>query len=226
MNTRGFSLIELLVVLAIVATASVLALGRVGTGASSANFHSAQTELANAIGLARMRAISSGQSSRVLVHIDPSSALEPHRFLRHVVVQELRGSSWQFVSAFSLPTGVYLLPGNFTSLPAGLFAAGEESAWMRNDGISPLRSTALRSSMITSEAIDSDTPEQWVSIVLSGVGSTAQSGDLVLVAGEIRSPASFAAGESPIQLRNPDGVLGLTLSTYGVTALVRDRLSF
>jgi hypothetical protein len=200
--------------------------GRGGSSASAAALRSAQAELANVIALARMRAITSGQSTRVLIHIDAASTLEPRRFLRRVAVQELRGSTWQLLGAYSLPSGVYVLPGNFSSLPAGLFAPGEESTWVRSDNSSPLRSTALRASMIVNELIDSSAPEQWVSIVLSGVGSTAQSGDLVLAAGDIRPAGSFAAGDSPIQLRNPSGVLGLTLSTYGVTALVHDRLSF
>jgi prepilin-type N-terminal cleavage/methylation domain-containing protein len=226
MSTRGFSLIELMVVLAIIAAAAAFVLGRRNSSASAAALRSAQVELANAIALARMRAITSGQSARVLIQVDPSSAVEPRRFLRRVAVQEFRGSIWQSVGAYDLPTGVYILPGNFSSLPAGLFVPGEESGWVRSDNSSPLRSTALRASMIVSEAIDSDASEQWVSIVLSGVGSTAQGGDLVLAAGDIRPPGSFVAGDSPIQLRNPNGVLGLTLSTYGVTALVHDRVSF
>jgi prepilin-type N-terminal cleavage/methylation domain-containing protein len=226
MSTRGFSLIELMVVLAIIAATVAFVFGRGGSSASAAALRSAQAELANVIALARMRAITSGQSTRVLIHIDAASTLEPRRFLRRVAVQELRGSTWQLLGAYSLPSGVYVLPGNFSSLPAGLFAPGEESMWVRSDNSSPLRSTALRASMIVNELIDSSAPEQWVSIVLSGVGSTAQSGDLVLAAGDIRPAGSFAAGDSPIQLRNPSGVLGLTLSTYGVTALVHDRLSF
>jgi prepilin-type N-terminal cleavage/methylation domain-containing protein len=226
MSTRGFSLIELMVVLAIIAATAAFVFGRGGSSASAAALRSAQAELANVIALARMRAITSGQSTRVLIHIDAASTLEPRRFLRRLAVQELRGSTWQLLGAYNLPSGVYVLPGNFSSLPAGLFAPGEESAWVRSDNSSPLRSTALRASMIVSEAVESDASEQWVSIVLSGVGSTAQGGDLVLAAGDIRPPGSFVAGDSPIQLRNPNGVLGLTLSTYGVTALVHDRVSF
>lgn len=226
MSVRGFSLIELMVVLAIIATASAFVIGRTDSGASATALHSAQAELANAIALARMRAGTSGQSARVLIQVDAASGLAPRRFLQRIAVQELRGSTWQPVTAYTLPNGIYVLPGNFSSLPAGLFAPGEESRWIRSDNVSPLRSTALRSNMITSEPVDSDMSEQWVSIVLSGVGSTAQSGDLVLAVGDPRPPGSFVAGESPIRLRNPDAVLGLTLSTYGVTALVHDRLSF
>lgn len=226
MNARGFSLIELMVVLAIIAAAVTIVFAHLGSTTNTTALHSAQAELANAIALARVRAVTSGQSVRVLIHVDPASTREPRRFLRRISVQELRGSTWQPVGTYSLPSGVYVLPGNFSSLPAGLFVPGEESTWVRSDNSSLLRSTALRASMVTSEAIDSDATEQWVSIVLSGVGSTAQSGDLVLATGEIRPPGSFVPGESPIQLRNPDAVLGLTLSTYGVTALVHDRLSF
>jgi len=226
MSARGFSLLELVVVLAIVASAAVFVFGRTNFRESAPALRSAQAELANALALARLRAIASGQSARVLIHIDAASTLEPRRFLRRIVVQELRGSTWQSVGTFDLPKGVYVLPGNFASLPAGLFAPGEESSWVRSDNSSPLRSTALRSSMIGVETIDSIAPEQWVAIALSGVGSTAQSGDLVLAAGDVRPAGAFAVGESPVQLRNPESVVGLTLSTYGATSLVHDRLSF
>ena len=89
-----------------------------------------------------------------------------------------------------------------------------------------MRSTALRSNQITTETINSLSAEQWVSFIISANAGTAQPGDLVLAFGRLRPPGAYQAGDSPVELDNPENVRGLTLSTYGLPALINARTSF
>jgi hypothetical protein len=134
---------------------------------------------------------------------------------------------WEPVPAVEiyLPEGVYVVPGNFTSIPAGLFATGTAVPWTKSDNF-PLRSTALRANQVISLTLTSPVAEQWVSVSFASAGTTAQSGDIVLAAGHRRAPGSYSPGESPVELENPETVRGLTLSTYGLPALINDRASF
>ena len=45
-------------------------------------------------------------------------------------------------------------------------------------------------------------------------------------AGRFRPPGTYQPGESPVELDNPENVRGLTLSAYGVPALINTRASF
>lgn len=222
---RGFTLIELLTVLALIATLAAFFVHGSGTNTSLNSLRAAQAAVANLITVARMRASASGASTRVVLHIDESNLAQPRRYLCYFVAQQRTAVSWETIIDCRLPNGVFVVPGNFSTTPAGLFYPSA-TTWVRNDGITALRSTALRSSMITVEAIESDVAESWVSINFAAVGSTAQSGDVVLTFGEDRPPGSWVAGEAPIELRNPDAVCGLTLSSYGITALIENRGSF
>jgi hypothetical protein len=110
-------------------------------------------------------------------------------------------------------------------LPAGLFAPSANVPWTKVDN-SALRSTALRSNRITSEVINGGAVEQWVNITFSSTANTAQSGDIIVINGRSRAPGSFVEGESPVVLENPGNVCGLTLSVYGVPALINSHTSF
>jgi prepilin-type N-terminal cleavage/methylation domain-containing protein len=222
---RAFTLLELLVVMALIATLSFFLLSNHGEGGRSASLRAAQAQFSNLLALARTQAMASGQSCRMLVNVDPSSASEPRRYLRYVVVQLQTTSSWQTLTDAFLPDSVYIVPGNFSSLPAGLFAVSENVPWTKVDG-SALRSTALRSNRITTETINGSTAEQWVNLTLSSASNTTQSGDIILINGRPRPPGSFAEGEAPVVLENPGNVRGLTLSVYGVPALINSRTSF
>jgi type II secretory pathway pseudopilin PulG len=221
-------LIELLVAVALVATLlTVLVSGVMGGGRSGA-LQSSQATVANLVMSARVKAMASGTSTRLLLNVDPTSTAQPARFLRYLVVQVKDANDiWQPVTDAYLPDGAYVVPGKFDVLPAGLFASVPTGSadWVRSDG-TPLRSSAFRQDRLTTETINSVTSEQWVSFALSAAGTTAQAGDIVLAAGRVRPPGSYAAGESPVELENPETVRGLTLSSYGVTALVNDRTSF
>ncbi len=225
-SDRGaFTLIELLVVMALMASLSFFLLARRSESGRTTALKAGQALFSNLITLARTQAAASGQSSRLLINVDPSGAAEPRRYLRYVVVQLQTAGGWQTLTDVFLPDSVYVIPGNFTTLPGGLFAPSANVPWTKTDG-SALRSTALRTNRITSEAINGANIEQWVNISLSPTSTTTQSGDVILINGRLRSPGSFAEGESPVVLENPGNVCGLTLSVYGVPALINSRVSF
>lgn len=222
---RAFTLLELLVVIGLIAGLSFFIAGGLSGGGKTAALQSAQSTLAGLVTAARTKAMASGQSARLLVQIDATSTTRPLRYLRYVAVQTLGPAGWQTMVDAYLPDGVYIVPGNFSAIPAGLFAPGTASPWAKADG-SALRSTALRANQITTESINSVGAEQWVGITLSASAGTAQPGDLILASGRVRPPGSYPAGESPVELDNPDHVRGLTLSAYGVPALINARTSF
>lgn len=223
-RTRGVTLVELLVVVGIVAGLALVVFGGFTRSGGAAALRSGQATIANAVAVARTRAMSTGRTTRLLLNVDANSGVEPSGFLQQWVVQVQDPEGWATVTEFRLPGDVYVVPGNF-ALPAGLLAASG-GAWTRTDG-SPLRSTALRSSMLVTEAVAGDGRlEQWVAVTFSPVGATAQSGDVVLALGRKRAPGSFAAGESPVELVEVAQVRGLAVSTYGVAALIEGRASF
>lgn len=221
----AFSLIELLVVIGLIGALCLPFVGVVGGGEKSTALRSAQAMLANFIITARVKALASGASTRVLLQVDANHPSQPPRFLHSLALQLQTAGGWQTVAELSLPDGVYVVPGNFTRLPAGLFADAAASAWTKAAG-SALRSTALRDNQLTTEAINAGGAEQWVGIVMAPNGHTAQSGDIVLTVGRVRSPAPSPGGESPVELYNSALVCGLTLSAYGVPALINDRTGF
>ncbi len=225
MRAAAFTLLELLVVVGLIAALSFVLIGGLGDGGKAAALSSAQTTLANLVTAARVKAMASGQPARVLVCIDPKSPAQPSRYLRYLALQVQVAGTWQPVTEAYLPEGIYVVPGNFSSIPAGLFATNPSTPWTRPDG-SSLRSTSLRNGSISTETINSAVAEQWVSFHLSAAGTTAHAGDIILAAGRRRAPGSFAAGDSPVELLGPEQVRGISLSTYGVPVLVNSRVSF
>jgi type II secretory pathway pseudopilin PulG len=221
----AFTLLELLVVVGLIAALSFFLLRGLGGGGQSAALQSAQALMANLVTAARTKAMAGGKSSRVLIQVDATGSNQPLRYLRYVALQTQTGGGWQTITDVFLPDGVYVVPGNFSSIPAGLFATGTSVPWTKSDG-SALRSTALRTNQITSETINSTEAEQWVSFTISASAGTAQSGDIILAAGRRRPPGSYQTGESPVELVNPENVRGLTLSSYGVPAFINARNSF
>ena len=129
------------------------------------------------------------------------------------------------MSELFLPEGIYFVPGDFSSLPDGLFFDGA-SAWVKNDAITALRSTVFRSTQIVTETINSTVAEQWVSFSISGVGTTGQAGDLVLALGRPRAAGAYTEGESPIELYHHDSVCGMMVSAYGLAVSISDRSGF
>ena len=225
MGRFAFTLLELLVVIGLMAVLAAVLIGGLAGGGKAAALQSAQAMLADLITTARIKAMAGEQSARLLIQVDAASPQRPSRYLRYVVLQTQAAGGWRSIAAVFLPDGVYVVPGNFGVLPVGLFAPGTAAAWVKTDGTA-LRSTALRNGQIFSEVVNSMAPEFWVSIQFSPAGGTAQSQDLIVASGHPRSPAALNPGDSPVELENPASVRGLTLSVYGVPALINDRASF
>lgn len=221
----GFTLVELLVVIALIAGLTAFLVGDLaGTGRTPV-LRSAQASVSGILAVARIRAIATGSASRLMLNIDATRSVTPPRFLRYLVLQTQTSSGWQSVTELYLPDGIYFVPGDFTSLPDGLFVDGA-SAWVKSDATTALRSTIFRSAQIVTETLNSTVAEQWVSFSISGVGTTAQAGDLVLALGRTRAPGAYSDGESPIELYHRDSVCGLTVSAYGVPVAINDRTGF
>ena len=224
-SSRAFTLPELLVVIGLMAALSVVLVGGLRGSGQAAALQSGQATLVELVTLARTKALATGQSARLLVHVDASSTGQPLRYLRYFAVQIQIPGGWQTITDAFLPDGVHVIPGNFSSIPAGLFASGTTGTWTKADG-SDLRSTALRANALMTDTINSPDSAQYVAITISANAGTAQSGDLILAAGRRRSPDAYQPGESPVELENPERVRGLTLSAYGVPALINQRASF
>lgn len=226
---RGFSLMELLVVIGLIAGLSVFLVGNLSSGGRSSALQSAQATAANMLAATRMKAMASGQSVRFLVNVDLNSTASPSRYLRYVAIQVQVAGVWQPVADAYLPEGVYVVPGNFATIPAGLFpptaSDGTPLRWLKADG-SNLRSTSLRAASVSAEQINSPVAEQWVNLPITATGTTGSSGDLILALGRQRPPGSFTTGESPIELEHPEKVRGLTVSLYGVAAMINSLSSF
>ena len=222
----AFTLVELLVVIALISGLTALLLGNLSGGGNSTALKTGQAAVAGLFTVARAKAVSSGQPCRLMFNIDATSSAKPARFLRHIVLQSQTGSGWETVTDLYLPVGVYFVPGDFAALPAGLFSEGAAS-WIRADGSgSALRSTVLRSGQVSSEVINSTVSEQWVSLSISGIGTTAQAGDMMIASGRIRAPGSYTAEASPVELCHRDSVCGLALSSYGLAVLIADISGF
>lgn len=225
-RVRGFTLLELLVVVGLIAALSTILIKSIGNGGKSFSLKSAQSIMTGLVGVARSNAMASGRASRILTHVDPANFGEPSRYLRYLVVQ-LQGvdGNWATLAQVYLPDGVYVVPGSSTTLPAGLFSTASGVPWTRADD-TPLRSTALRAAQIRPEIIGGNPSELWCGIVFSSTATTFESGDIVFARGHPRQPGSYAEGESPVELENPADVRGVTLSNYGVPALIDTRLGF
>lgn len=222
----GFTLLELLVVIAVLAAATAVLFTGFGAGGRAAALQAGQASVANLLSAARVQAMASGRPVRLLVHIDQTSDAEPGRFLRYLVLQRLGADgAWLTLQDIYLPGGVYVVPGNFASLPAGLFPATPVVPWTRMDGAA-LRSTVLRDSALTFATVNHPLGERWAEINLSPLGTTVQSGDLIIASGRLRPPAARGAGESPVELDNADAVRGVSLSSYGVAVLIDGRTGF
>lgn len=218
----AFTLLELMVVVGLIAALSFFLLRALTTGRGPA-LQASQGVLANYLVAARSQAAATNQPVRLLVNFNPDGADQPSRFLRLVVLQIQSGSAWRSVTEAYLPEGVYVVPGN-GSIPAGLLGEAE-AAWTRTDGAA-LRSTALRSANSVTETISGGPAELWLCLPIAAAGTTNSSGDLIVAAGRRRAPGSFAAGESPVELPNPEEVRGLAVSQYGVATLIDGRPGF
>lgn len=232
--SSGFTLLELLVVVGLIAGLSlVLFLGLQGGGQAAA-LQAGQATMANLVTSARLKAAATGRHCRVLVGHDPAVS---DRYLRTLVLQVARqpganATDWETVQTFTLPAGVFVLPASLAT-STGLVA--DVSQWRRvSEPGEELNSGVFRNQNLITALAGDTSAQNWTGVCFTPNGTLAPlasggqppRGLLVLSTGGLRTPGSYAQGESPVQLTNPHAVRGLVLSAYGVPALLNDRSAF
>lgn len=220
-DPRGFTLLELMVVVGLVAGLAFLLLSGLGTGGRGTALQAGQATISQLLGAARQRALAAAQPTRVLVHADPASPLAAERYLRLLAVEELRGGEWRTLRTVSLPPGVFVVPHR-TNTPAGLLA--DEAVWIKADG-TRLHSSSLYRPVVQRQ-VDAPVAEWWSELMFSDQGTTATSGQLVLAPGRGRTPSEAAAGAAPVVLSDPAAVRGLQVSAYGLVVSISERDGF
>ncbi len=223
MRTRrasAFTLVELLVVVALIAAVAIAMVGAAGGGRRSVALETAQGTLANAVALARTRAVASGGTVRVLVHNSPQSPLAHERYRRLIVMVEEAGGDWRAVDGFKLPDGVYLLPYR-TRVPTGMFAVPAD--WRTANNQQALGSSALAGAPMEF-SYDAEMVESWEWLAFTPRGTVDGAGSLIAATGRERGPSE--AGSSMVELVDPENVRGVMLSNYGVPRLLNDRSGF
>lgn len=229
-RAHGFSLLELLVVIGLIAALSATAFHGLAGGGREAAMRSSQALLANLVTAARMKAVTTGCKTRLLVNVDPTM---PDRYLRAVVLQVGRQpgpspANWDTFQRLSVPSGVFVVPASL----GGLVAVASE--WKRiSDPTSDLASD-LFAAQVLNCALEGDAASQWwTGVAFTPVGTLATlvsgpppKGSLVLAMGRRRASGEYVPGDPPVELEHPAAVRGLLLSAYGVPTLLRDRNAF
>ncbi len=228
--SKAFTLLELLVVIGLIATMSAFLFNGLAGGGKSSALQSAQATVSNLIIAARTKAPATNRKARLLVNADAGS---PERYLHFVVLQLARqpGSSpadWDTVQSAALPPGAYVVPGSLTGLVV------DAAEWRRvSDPAEDLTSDLFKNQSLT-YAIEGDTVAQlWTGVAFTPngtlaalVGGPPPKGSIVISLGQVRPPDTYQTGEPPIQLGSARLVRGLSLSAYGVPALLNDRNAF
>ncbi len=228
--SSGFTLLELLVVIGLIAALSFFLFSGLAGGGKSVALQSAQATVSSLVTAARTKAPATNRKTRLLVNVDPGS---PERYLRFVVLQLARqpGSSpadWDTLQSIFLPAGAYVVPAALTGLVT------DAAQWKRvSDSAADLTSDLFQNQSL-SYAVEGDTTAQlWTGVAFTPNGTLAAlgggpppKGSIVLALGQPRPPGSYAAGDPPIQLGTAQTVRGLVLSAYGVPALLNERNAF
>lgn len=210
----GFTLLELLIVIALVAVLTASMLTPLAGGRRSTALQSGQATLLNAITATRLKAMATGRAARLLINDDPAAGA---RYRRELMLAEETAEGWVARKTVMLADGVYVVPYR-TRIPAGLWR--DPIAWKTADGTDVLASSSLDAAPVVS-------PEGELCEVLhfSPAGTTTASGRIVLASGRLRAP-SEAATVSPVELDDPESVRGVLLSAYGLARPVDGREGF
>ncbi len=220
-SSAAFTLLELIVVIGLVAGMTLMIAGGVTGGGRTAALQSAQASVANLLTTARLQAMATGNTMRVLVQQDPAHPLAAERYLRVLALEELRAGVWETRQVIALPAGVHLLPHQ-NQAPANLFGAA--GPWLKPDGTVWHSSALFRPPV--NRAVDSPLAENWAELWFSPMGTTPTAGFIVLGLGRPAPPPAGAGGLSPIGLHDPDAAVGLQLTSYGLTLFINDRAGF
>lgn len=230
MGCFGFTLLELLVVVGLIAALAAFLLGGLTGGGKAAALSSGQATIVNLVTAARMQAAATGRKTRLLVNVEPGT---PERFLRFIVWQKARqaGASptdWDTLETVSLPPGCHVVPASLT-LVAGLVENATD--WKRPSNAAEDLNSDLFTGQMLVIALEGDAAAQtWTGVAFTPQGTLATlagglppNGAWLLASGAPRAPGSYAAGESPVRLHSPHIIRGVMLSAYGVPALLNDR---
>lgn len=233
LGVGGFTLLELLVVIGLIAAMSFFLVSGVTGGGATAALQSGQATVANLITTARTKAAATGRKTRLLVNTD---AGVPERYLRHMVLQLARqaGASpadWDTLATVTLPAGVYVLPSSLDQ-SVGLVTRPED--WKRlSDPAADLVSDLFDNQSLSVLLEGDPSAQTWTGFGFTPNGTLAAldtgpppKGALLITLGVRRPSGSYQPGESPVQLGNPQALRGLILSAYGVPALVSERSAF
>jgi len=132
----GFTLLELLVVIGLIAVFSFFIAGGLTGGSKSAALQSAQATMANLVTAARTKAAVSGCRVRILINADASDL---GRFRRTIALQQettLNSNIWNDPTLVtSFPEGVFILPYR-NRIPAGFYDT--QSNWVKYNSTNPL----------------------------------------------------------------------------------------
>jgi type II secretory pathway pseudopilin PulG len=227
---RSFTLLELLVVIGLIAGMTFLLFGGLTGGGRAMALQSAQATVTNLVTAARTKAPATNRKTRLLLNVDPS---QPERYLRHLVLQVARqpGSSpmdWDTAQTATLPPETYIMP----SALGGLVANAAE--WKRvSDPSADLVSDVFANQAVTYTLEGDPAAQIWTGVAFTpnhtlaalGAGPPPK-GTIVVVRGRLRPSGTYAEGQPPVELVNPQGVRGLVLSAYGVPAPLNDRSAF
>lgn len=211
----GFSLLEVVVVVGLVAAASILLVSGLGEGRGTA-LHAGQASLANLVTSARTRATAHGRHVRLLFHHDAGSPQAAERYLRLVVMEELRDGHWRTVQHVTLPAGIHFLPHQARIEDALLVNPG---SWSKPDG-TRLHSSALFRPLVHHQ-VDAPVAEKWAEIVLTPHGTTASSGQVV-----VARARPGGTGGGMLCFSDPDQTRGVQVSAYGLVTSIAAREGF
>ncbi len=223
-SRRGFTLVELLVVVALVAGMAALFVAGVGRGGQGAALQSAQATMANVVTAARTKAMATGKRVRILVHADARDAARFRRFIALQQETSYLSNTWDPpYERLSLPEGIAVLPRS-TRVPTGFYP--ENVPWTKVSGSTALHSSALDTAAVN-VAVDRANEEVWEVIQFTPFGTISPNpGDVVLTTVTRRAPGSFAEGESPVRAEKVERVRGIAISTYGVPMLIDEGAGF
>lgn len=230
--SRGFTLLELLVVVGLIAGLSFFLLRSLGPGSGN-SLQSAQAQLANLVTAARLKAAATGKRTRLLFHVDLNVNPDA-RYLRFVVLQQgsdhTTNPSWTTIESGFLPENTFVVPSDLAS-PEGLVA--DREAWKKVSTPSEFLISDMLAHVNSLQLDIDDSVQLWAGFVFTAngtlapfVGSSALKGNLAVTLGRSRAPGSFEPGQSPVRLLDPESVRGVALSAYGVPAMLNERTAF